>query len=107
MIFRYRGRDPLGRVVEGELDCRTQDECVAELRGRALEPLWIRPVVAPAQTRAEPLHPLTLEQAAPIAQPTETGDEPDPAGAEKRSGCSVWTILFILYMLFQVFRRWL
>ncbi|RMH56754.1 MAG: hypothetical protein D6679_08135 [Candidatus Hydrogenedentota bacterium] len=44
MIYSYRARDPIGRIVTGELEAPDEERLLAELRGRALRPISYRPI---------------------------------------------------------------
>ena len=56
LLEAYRARDPMGRVVEGEMEAPSAERLVEELQGRALTPVRIAPLrLSRAEETAERL----------------------------------------------------
>jgi len=90
MIFQYKAKDPMNRVLTGEIEAQDIDHAKRELIGRALTPLYLRPVQAG-----------TARQTAPqLIVPAE--DEGTPA---QSSGGLGWggAIFLLIYILLQIF----
>lgn len=103
MNFRYKARDPLNRVVAGEMEGSDAAQIERELRGRALTPVWVRPAGMPQTTPVSILAALQGEDifAAEAARVRESSVD----GAEKKQGGVGWgtTIFILLYILLQIF----
>lgn len=112
MRFAYRARDPMGRLVEGELEAPSPEAVQRELTGRALTTTWIRPVPGGGRGGAGSFSPSPVSQAElpQTPEPEELedltsaqGDDEDAQG-QRRSGCSPWSVILLLLFLSQFLR---
>lgn len=108
MRFAYSARDPMGRVVEGELEAASQEQVVRELKGRALTPRWIRTVADAGRRESTISAPIPSKRDEPVdLEPVEMGEvdgDDEAVATNRRSGCSPWSLFFFLIFLFQVLR---
>lgn len=111
MRFAYSARDPMGRVVEGELEATSQEQVARELQGRALTPRWIRALAVPVRGSHAASNTIPVESREPAdLGPAGMGDagegdaEEEATGASRKSGCSPWSLILFLLFLSQILR---
>lgn len=98
----------MGRIVEGELEAASQEQVARELKGRALTPRWIRALALASRGERAASSPAPSEQRDPVergqVEMGETEGDEEAGGANRRSGCSPWSLILFLLFLSQVLR---
>jgi len=97
MNFRYKAKDPLNRVVTGELDGNDPAYIERELKGRALTPVWIRP--APVAILDGPGSD-NIFVADAARQREASADMPEKSQGGVGWGTSIFILIYILLQMF-------
>ncbi len=120
MIYRYLARDPMGRVVTGELEAPTPERLLLELKGRALTLVRFEPVAAGLSRRISAPEPERIQAAPetgeedldgdvelpPDVESADPGDGSPGAPSPPKKGCSLSfsVIILLLYLAFQLMK---